>query len=75
MSIYESFKKYAVVADSVEDFCDKYHRRGAYHDRGKDYMQADLLDHIAEFNRNGFTFIPQGTSTTGNIVAYYGKEN
>ncbi len=74
MTIYEAFKKYSVPADSVEDFCNKYHRRGAYHDRGAEYMQADLKDHIEEFKRNGFTFIPGGTSTTGYIVAYYGNE-
>jgi hypothetical protein len=74
MSIYETFKKFAVPADSVEDFCNKYHRRGAYHDRGAEYMAFDLKDHIDEFERNGMTFIPHSSSTTGNIVAYYGAE-
>lgn len=72
MSPYEAFKKYSVPADSVEDFCLKYHRRGAFHDRGKDYMDYDLHDHEKEFEKCGFTFIPQGSSTTGYNVAYYG---
>lgn len=27
---FVAFKKYAVEADSLEDFCDRYHRSGAY---------------------------------------------
>ncbi len=73
MTLYEAFKKYSVPADSVEDFCLKYHRRGAFHDRGKDYMDYDLRDHEKEFEKWGFTFIPQGSSTTGCVAAYYGK--
>ena len=74
MSLYEKFKKYAVSADSVKDFCNRYHRRSAYHDRGAEYMECDLQDHIKEFEKYGYTIIPQGSSTTGDVVAYYGKE-
>lgn len=70
---YKAFLKYAVKADSLEEFCDKYHRRGAYHDRGEEYMKYDYEDHKAELEREGFTFIPQGSSTTGGVVSYYGK--
>lgn len=73
-SMYETFKKYAVSAKSVEDFCYRYHRRGAYHDRGADYMACDLARHLREFERDGMTCIPQGLSTTGDVVAYYGAE-
>lgn len=72
MSQYETFKKYAMPAESVEDFCLKYHRRGAYHDRGADYMEYDLQDHKKELEKYGFTIIPKGSSTTGYVVAYYG---
>lgn len=70
---YKAFLKYAVKADSLEEFCDKYHRRGAYHDRGEEYMKFDYEDHKVELEREGFTFIPQGSSTTGDVVSYYGK--
>lgn len=70
---YKAFAKYAVKADSLKEFCDLYHRAGAYHDRGEEYMQADYEHHKAELERDGFTFIPQGSSTTGGIVSYYGK--
>ena len=70
---YKAFLKYAVKADSLEEFCDKYHRRGAYHDRGEEYMKCDYEDHKAELEREGFTIIPQGSSTTGDVVSYYGK--
>lgn len=69
---YEIFKKYAVSAESVEDFCNRYHRRGAFHDRGAEYMEADIEAHKKEFEKCGFTIIPKGSSTTGDNVAYYG---
>lgn len=71
--MYEKLKKYAVEAASIEEFCDKYHRRDCFHDRGEAYMQYDIEDHKKEFERNGFTIIPKGTSATGDIVAYYGN--
>lgn len=70
---YVAFQKYAVKADSLEEFCDLYHRRGAYHDRGEEYMKADYEDHKKEMERDGFTFIPMHDSTTGYVVSYYGK--
>ena len=74
MSFYEKFKKYEVKAESVEDFCYKYHRRSAFHDRGDDYMQYDINDHKKELKKEGYTFIPPSSSTTGDIVAYYGNK-
>lgn len=73
-NMYESMKKYEVKAESIEDFCNRYHRRGAFHDRGEDYMQYDINEHKKEFERNGFTMIPKGTSTTGEVVTYYGNK-
>ena len=70
---FKAFQKYAVDAKSLEDFCDRYHRRGAYHDRGEEYMKCDYEDHKKELERDGFTFIPHGSSTTGDVVSYYGK--
>ena len=74
MSLYEKFKKYEVRADSIEDFCNRYHRRGAFHDRGEDYMQSDIESHIEDFEKYGYTIIPQGSSTTGDVVSYYGNK-
>ena len=74
MSMFESMKKYQVSADSVEDFCNRYHRRGAYHERGKDYMYYDLQSHKDEFKKQGYTMIPKGSSTTGDHVTYYGQK-
>lgn len=70
---FKAFQKYAVEAKSLEDFCDKYHRRGAYHDRGEDYMKADYETHKKDMERDGFTIIPHHSSTTGGVVSYYGK--
>lgn len=70
---YKAFAKYAVKADSLEEFCDLYHRRGAYHDRGEEYMKADYESHKKDMERDGFTFIPAGSTTTGYVMSYYGK--
>jgi len=72
MNMFEAMKKYAVKAESVKDFCDKYHRINAYHERGKDYMDYDLKEHEKEFEEFGYTMIPQGSSATGGIVTFYG---
>jgi hypothetical protein len=74
MTLYEKFKKYQMPADSTEDFCMKYHKRSAYHDRGKEYMECDLQSHKEELEKYGYTIIPGSSSTTGDIVSYYGKE-
>jgi hypothetical protein len=71
-NLYYLMREYAVQAKSVEEFCDKYHSRNAYHDRGEEYMNFDLQDHIKEFKEYGYTIIPQGSSTTGGIVSFYG---
>jgi predicted GNAT family acetyltransferase len=73
-NLYEAFKKYAVQTNSIEDFCNKYHSHVAYLDRGKGYMKYDLQSHIKEFKENGYSIIPQGSSTTGDIIAYYGNQ-
>jgi len=73
-SLFESFKKYAVDAESMEDFCDRYHHRKAYHERGKEYMACDLVSHKKELEKEGYTMIPQGSSVTGGIVSWYGKK-
>lgn len=70
---YKAFAKYAVQADSLQEFCDLYHRRGAYHDRGEEYMKADYESHKKDMERDGFTFIPPSSSTTGYTMSYYGK--
>ena len=73
MTLYEKFKKYQLPADSIEDFCMKYHKRSAYHDRGKEYMDCDLASHKEDLEKDGYTIIPGSSSATGDIVSYYGK--
>ena len=70
---YKAFMKYSVEARDLEDLCDRYHRKGAYHDRGAEYMKVDYEHHKKEMERDGFTLIPMADSTTGDVVSYYGK--
>lgn len=71
MTLFEKFKKYQVPAESIEAFCNTYHKRSAYHDRGKDYMAYDLESHKRELEKYGYTIIPSHDSTTGEVVSYY----
>ena len=70
---YLSMKKYEVYCDNLKEFCERYHRRGAYQERGEEYMEYDYEDHKKDMEKDGYTIIPQGLSTTGYIVSYYGK--
>jgi hypothetical protein len=72
--LFQSFKKYAVKANSIEDFCNKYHNAAAFHNRGKEYMEIDIASHKKEFAEEGYTIIPQGSSIIGDVVSYYGKQ-
>ena len=74
MSIYETMKKYEVAVESVEDFCNRYHRRDAFQDRGTEYMKCDIESHKKELEECGYTLIPRGTSITGDNVTYYGRK-
>ena len=74
MSIFETMKKYEVVAESVEDFCNRYHQRSKFHDRGEEFMQCDIESHKKDLEKYGYTLIPKGTSVTGENVTYYGRK-
>ena len=74
MSLFEIMKKYEVSAASIEDFCNRYHRRDTFHDRGEAYMKYDIESHKKHFEKYGYAMIPKGTSTTGDIVTYYGRK-
>jgi hypothetical protein len=74
MTTYELMKEYEVQAESVKDFCEKYHSHKAYHDRGAEYMEYDLKSHEKEYKENGYTLIPQGSSSTGEPVSFYGLQ-
>ena len=81
--MYESYKKYAVQADSVEDFCNRYYKPSAFHDRtgsawdygdGESYQEACIKSHKKHIERDGFTTITRHDSKTGEVVAYYPNE-
>jgi hypothetical protein len=67
---YEAFQKYAVKADSLQDFINRYHKAGKITDFNR---EADYAGHKEDMERDGFTIIPKGTSSTGEVVSYYGK--
>ena len=71
---YELFKKYAVPADSVEDFLNKYYKRDRYTGRGPEYAACLLASYKKDFEDDGFCMTSHHDSNTGEVVAFYGKE-
>lgn len=69
--IKELFRDCQVDAESVEDFCNRYHKRESYHERGKEYMKYDIADHKTELESSGYTIITHHESVTGKTVAYF----
>lgn len=67
-SMYNKFKKYIVYAESLQEFCDEWHRQNKVNDKQEDYE-----NHKRDMEKYGFTFIPASTSKTGEIVSYYGR--
>ena len=56
-SCYESFKKYEVTADNIEDFLKKYTKYNSHEGRGKDYAEYRIKSFKEEFKKYGFCFI------------------
>jgi|GEM_PF-2424448 len=72
-NLYEKFKKYEVEAPDLADFCKRYHKAGAWHNRPDDYREADYNGHLNDLVKYGYTIIPHHDSVTGEIVSYYGE--
>ena len=72
INMYETFKKYKVEADNVEDFLNKYTKNNAHQSRGMEYVKARIDSHKEDLDRYGYTFITHHDSVTGETVSYYG---
>ncbi len=71
MTSYESFKKYEVKADSLEDFLKRYTKYDRHEGRGKEYVECRIKSHREDMDKYGFTFITHHDSVTGRTVSYY----
>lgn len=74
-SSYEVFKKYAVSANSLEDFLEKYTKHDRHAGRGEDYVFIRIKSHQEDIDKYGFTFITHHDSKTGETVSYYPAED
>ena len=70
-SMFESWKKYQVKADSVEDFLHRYYKPIRYTGRGADYAAILLESYRNDVNKQGFCIISHHDNVTGEVVAYY----
>lgn len=70
---YESFKKYEVKANSVEDFLKRYTKHNKHYGRGEEHVLIRIKSHTEELEKYGFTIITHHGSVTGDTVSYYGN--
>jgi len=70
-SSFETFKKYEVQANSIEDFLLKYGKPNRFQERGKEYMNVCIQSHKEDLLKYGFDFIDHHNSKTGEVVSYY----
>lgn len=69
-TLFNEMKKYIVYAESLKEFCEKYHKPGKIADFNR---EADYAEHKADMEKYGYTIIPASTSITGQTVSYYGR--
>ena len=65
-----SFKKYEVKANSLDDFLRTYTKQSILV-RGQEHHEARLESHQEDIEKYGYTFITHHDSRTGEIVSYY----
>ena len=70
---YESFKKYEVKVDSLEEFLVKYTKRDRHYGRGEEYAQHRYNSYAEELVGTG-AVLPPGTFNTANpLVPFVGQ--
>ncbi|GHV89906.1 hypothetical protein AGMMS50268_04090 [Spirochaetia bacterium] len=69
--IKDLMKKYAVEADSVEEFVRRYSTHQAFADRGSDYQSASIAGNEKDVQINGYAMISYHDSITGDTVTWF----
>jgi hypothetical protein len=69
---FETFKKYEVKANSLEEFLKKYTKHDRHEGRGQEYVKARIQSHKEDLEKFGYTLITHHDSITGQTVSYYG---
>ena len=71
MSQYERMKKYAVQANSVEDFLQRYTKPNRHEGRGQEYVTARIQSYKDEIAKYGYAFMTHHESKSGEYVTWY----
>jgi hypothetical protein len=74
MTTRNHWRKYAVDAESVKDFLDRYYKPDRYTGRGEEYAAALLKSYQEEVDECGYTFISHHDCVRGEMVAWYPEE-
>jgi len=65
------WRKYAVSAESLEDFLQRYYKTDRYTGRGEDYAESLRQSYRETLSKDGVCIISHHDSKTGEVVAYY----
>jgi flagellum-specific peptidoglycan hydrolase FlgJ len=72
--IKETFRKYEVKAESIEDFLKRYTKPSRNEQRPEYYQTVRIKSHTEDLKKYGYTFITHHDSITGECVSYYGNK-
>lgn len=74
-NMYDEFKRYAVQADNVEDFLNRYSKPEFFQEKDEQIKKRMIQIENACMNKFGFCMISQFDSITGKTVAFYKTDN
>jgi len=67
----EHWRQYAVQANNLEEFLEKYTKPSRHWERGAEYVAARIKSHQEDIGKYGFTFITHHDSKSGETVAWF----
>lgn len=70
--LYVKLRKYEVQANSLEEFCEKYHRPFENSDFGREQRKEWFAHAQQDLEKYGYIMIPSSTTTTGFHAVWYG---
>ena len=70
ISLFESYRKVQVKADSIAHFVEEYGKPSQFSTRGKEHLAREIERLTMELAEKGYALISACDSKTGKVVAY-----
>lgn len=75
MGVPDWVKEIAVECNNIKEFAYTYRKAERFLQLGREYVSQIMGRHLIELADYGYTLISKHESTTGNCIAYVGKES